>query len=432
MDFSSHNPTTSNSLNLAARNNDVSNVRRLLKKINPNCVDNRGWTCLHEAANSDSYECLALILEHPDCRPLSKTHEGHTALYLACRNRCSLKTITVILETVGGIANCSSTEGVTPLHVVSKQGRVELIKLLLKYGAIIDVKDFDGDTPLHEACLAQQPEAVKVLLCAGANPRIQNDQLFTPFHIACAGTSLDSAANLIHYSVDVNQRTVTGETPLMISLRSNNEYMIYLLLENGADPNLKNIDDKLALDIAIDIGFSSVFRKLLSVTNNNVINANIVCRACKPHYFAFDILKALLTSDIGPKFFMFTEPCPESLAETIDDLKPLYLTHAPLNAYLNICEYIYKISQEIFKEYFNLFLMRGVQNQLLHKIDSNCEITVAEYRACFVPPLKHLSRLKVRDIIKTKDGVVKTTQQFLEILNNLPVPQIIKEYLRFL
>lgn len=360
MDFSSHNPTTSNSLNLAARNNDVSNVRRLLKIINPNCVDNRGWTCLHEAANSDSYECLILILKHPDCRPLSRTHEGHTALYLACRNRCSLKTIKVMLETVRNIATYCSTEGATPLHIVSEQGRVEIIQLLINHGAIIDYQDFDGDTPLHQACLGKEPEAVKLLLSAGANPQTKNKQLFTPFHLACGGTSLQSVANIIHYNIDVNKRTAAGETPLMIALRGNSEYVVYFLLDNGANPNLKNNKDKLALDVAIDIGYSPVFRKLLSVTDKDVINANIVCRACKPHYYAFDILKALLTSDLGPKFFKFIEPWPEIYAETIDEFKPSYLTHAPLNAYFNICEHIYKRSCETFKEYFNLFLKRGV------------------------------------------------------------------------
>lgn len=64
-------------------------------------------------------------------------------------------------------------------------------------------------------------------------------------------------------------------------------------------------------------------------------------------------------------------------------------------------------------------------------IDSEIEMTIAEYRASFVLSLKHICRLKVRDIVKMKDGTVKTTQQFLDIVNSLPIPQVIKNYLRF-
>lgn len=360
MDFSSLNPLSSNSLNLAARNNDVKNVRQLLKKINPNCVDNRGWTCLHEAANSDSYECLELIIKHPDCRPLSETHEGHTALYLACRNQCSLKIIKLLLEMVKDIANYSSTEGVTPLHVVSEQGRVEVIQLLLDYGAIIDVQDFDGDTPLHEACLAKKPEAMMVLLHAGANPLIQNEHLFTPFHLACSRPCLEVVSNLIYFIDDVNQKIITGDTPLMIAVHSNCDDIARFLLDNGANPNLKNLDNKMALDIALQMGYSSAFKMLLPVTDHDLINVNIVHRACKVHCFEFNILEAILTDNgLGPNFFQFSEPCHEP-AEALQELEPRYLTHATLNAFLRIAEYIYNKSCEKFNEYFYLFLMRGV------------------------------------------------------------------------
>lgn len=360
MDFSSHNPTTSNSLNLAARNNDVENVRRLLKKINPNCVDNRGWTCLHEAAHSDSYECLELILKHPDCRPLVQTHGGHTALYVACRDRASVKTITYLLENVKDIANYCSTEGVTPLHEVCDQGRLEIIQLLIDYGAKINVQDSDGDTPLHDACIARQSDAIKLLLHAGADPNIQNERWFTPFHIACNTPCLESVVHLKDFIKDIDQRVDTGDTPLMISLHTDNDLIPCFLLENGADPHLKNNDGKLALDIAMEYSSSYVFNKLLEETDNDFINESIIWRACKPHYFSLAKLGALLSSDLGPRFFQYVEPYLDANVDVMHELKTSYVVHSPLNAYLGICDYIYMASQETFREYFNYFLMRDV------------------------------------------------------------------------
>lgn len=362
MDFSSRNPATSNALNLAARNNDVNNVGRLLLKINPNCVDNRGWTCLHEAAYNDNYECVLLILKSSRCRPLAETHEGHTALYLACKNNCSLRTVTALLNSADDIANYGSTEGVTPLHIASSQGSVQLIELLLDYGAIIDVQDFDGDTPLHDAVLATQNEALVTLLYAGADPEIKNDPgCFTPFHLACCRGYYPNVESLFPFITDINQVTSSGDSPLTLALQGLNDEIVYFLLKNGADPHIKNNCGEMAIDIALSIDSSSqVFQTLLSVMDKNKLNKNIILNACKPHYFKFEILEILLTSDLGPEFFSFLEPFNKELDE-VDILRPGYHTNAPLNSYLNICGYIYKMSPEKFTEFFYLFLMRGVE-----------------------------------------------------------------------
>ncbi|RVE43903.1 hypothetical protein evm_011465 [Chilo suppressalis] len=360
MDFSSHNPNTSNALSLAARKNDVEAVTRLIKIINPNCIDNRGWTCLHEAADSDSYECLMIILKDPKCRPLAETHEGHTALYLACRRKCSLKTIKALLDEVEDIANYGSTENVTPLHIAMGQGRVELVQLLFDYGAMIDVQDFDGDTPLHDAALTSQYEAVNVLLYAGANPEIRNESnLFTPFHLACLKGCYKTVQNIFPFINDVNQLSSDDNSPLMLGVQGGSDEIVQFLLDNKADPHLKNSSGQMALDLALILGYASVFKILLMVTDKIFINPNIILQACKPHYFKFDILEALLYHDLGPEFFDFLEPFHVFL-EDIGGIRPVYLTNAPLNSYLNICEYIYSQSIEKFREFFYLFLMRGV------------------------------------------------------------------------
>ncbi|XP_038212816.1 ankyrin repeat and SOCS box protein 3-like [Zerene cesonia] len=359
MDFSSCNPASTNSLNIAARKNDVQTVQRLLRKINPNCVDNRGWTCLHEAAANDSYESLELILNHPDTRPLAETHEGHTALYLACRHRSSIKVIKALLDHLPDMVNYGSTENVTPLHICSAQGRIEIVQLLIEYNAMLDVQDFDGDTPLHDAALATEHEAVEVLLHAGAEPEIRNDANYTPFHLACYKGCLETIKNLLLFVTDINQVTVHGDTPLIFATQGFNDEVVKFLLENGADPNIKNVDGELALTQALSLGYTSIFKILLEVTDVNVIDYNIILRACKPHYFKLEILESLLKHDLSPEFFNISDPFLVTL-EKIGDWRPTYAVNAPLNSYLNVCEYIYNNSPEKFEEFFHLFLWRGV------------------------------------------------------------------------
>ena len=57
----------------------------------------------------------------------------------------------------------------TALHIAAGRGDVELIKLLVSFGAHINSGTVDLMTSLHEACLGGHPEAVDVLIAEGAD-----------------------------------------------------------------------------------------------------------------------------------------------------------------------------------------------------------------------------------------------------------------------
>ncbi|XP_072931434.1 uncharacterized protein [Epargyreus clarus] len=530
MDFSSLNPVTSNALNLSARHNNVRAVTRLLTKMNPNCIDNRGWTCLHEAAANDSFESMMLILQHPDCRPLAESHEGHTALYLACRYANSLKTIEALLESTPDIANYGSTEQVTPLHITSCQGRIDASEMLIKYGAMIDVQDFDGDTPLHDAAGSTQPQAVNVLLHAGADPEIKNESSYTPLHLACYKGCFQSVKYLVPFITDINVVTCNGDTALHLATIGGSEKIVKYLLKNGADPNIKNWHGDIALMAAITMGNADLFSILLEVTDLNELNTEIIQLSCKPNYFNYDII-SLLLMHLGPEFFDYYGPFLKGL-DKIGEYELSYLTHAPLNTYLYICEYVYDCSPQKFRDLFNLFLINGPSVNALfadecpplvfihlrsHEkcfeevfkilIDHGCNVdycssTTCENREICIPdaflvslqsdpstsplmlpyslqcepdlllkfahennvinrmqpkvqesllsmtglentkvpaeclrntvfPLKHLTRLKIRHVLKKRKGVEKSTRQFIKTLNKIALPQMLKNYLRY-
>ncbi|XP_068629646.1 ankyrin repeat and SOCS box protein 3-like [Battus philenor] len=531
MDFSSLNPSTTNGLNLAARNNNVPAVKRFLKKINPSCVDNRGWTCLHEAACGNSYESLKLILKHPQCRPLAEDHEGNTALQIACNYAASVKLIRALLENVPDIVNYGNSENLTPLHVVSSQGRLDVIQLFLEYGAMIDVQDFDGHTALHDAALAMQAEAVNILLCAGADPEILNDCNFTAFHFACYKGCLESVKTLYPYVNDINQVTINGDSALMLATMGSCDNVVSFLLKVGADPHIKDIEDDMALNIALKNGHCNIFKSLLEATSKEKINHDIILDVCKPHYLDMEILECLLYSDLGPEFFDLVEPF-HVILEKIGFVQPSYMASASLNIYLNICEYVFKKSPEKFEEYFNLFLLRGISvdafniNEcpplvyLHYAPNSDCFTEVFTFlcdhgcnidytstalpstKECFIPdafvasvsanpstipemlpyslycepefllkfalhnfslgripievqehvllligvdidkttvktlsyavlPLKHLCRVKIREVMRHKLCGKQTSNNFLKILNALILPPVIKDYLRY-
>lgn len=71
-----------------------------------------------------------------------------------------------------------------------------------------------------------------------------------------------------------------------------------------------------------------------------------------------------------------------------------------------------------------------VQKQLLGIIDSSMVDITIESLPFHILPLKHLCRLKIRSLLRTTG--VKTTEKFLQTVDSLPLPYVLKNYLRYM
>jgi ankyrin repeat protein len=63
----------------------------------------------------------------------------------------------------------------TPLHWSVKMQNLEIVELLLDFGADPNKQDFEGATPLHTAGLGNNIEIVKILIASGGNAGIRNE-----------------------------------------------------------------------------------------------------------------------------------------------------------------------------------------------------------------------------------------------------------------
>jgi len=100
----------------------------------------------------------------------------------------------------------------------ARRGDREAVRALLKSGADVNAAEGDGTTALHWAARSGDGELVQMLVSAGANVR--------------ATTRLGAY------------------TPLMMAAQFAPPLATKLLLEEGADPHLRNNLDRSALDLA--------------------------------------------------------------------------------------------------------------------------------------------------------------------------------------
>uniref|UniRef100_A0A7M4ERL8 Fibronectin type III and ankyrin repeat domains 1 n=1 Tax=Crocodylus porosus TaxID=8502 RepID=A0A7M4ERL8_CROPO len=131
-------------------------------------------------------------------------------------------------------------------------GHLNIIKFLKAQGASWEARDLGGCTALHWAVDGGHCEVVEWMINDGCQVDTKDTCLeWTPLMRVSAVTGKkDVASLLIEAGADVNVKDKDGKTPLMVAVLNNHEELIQLLLENGANPNVKNEYGKGLLEMA--------------------------------------------------------------------------------------------------------------------------------------------------------------------------------------
>ncbi len=134
----------------------------------------------------------------------------------------------------------TSTTQKTALHIATRFGHFESMRILIGFGALLDAKDIEGQTPLHEAIYYHQPAAVEILIQAGADIEARNKYQRTPLHFAVEFRRVPEARILLAHGAEVDALDDNGKSPLLHAARNNHENpeLIPLLLDHGANRDL--------------------------------------------------------------------------------------------------------------------------------------------------------------------------------------------------
>lgn len=140
-------------------------------------------------------------------------------------------------------------------------GRADRLRALLEADpAAIAERTPEGFTTLGLAAFLGGAEAVRVLLERGADADDDADNPFgvRPVHAASAAHDHETLRLLLEAGADPNLRQKGGFVPLHEAAHSDDVAMARLLLEHGADPALAADDGRDAIRIAADDGSTRV------------------------------------------------------------------------------------------------------------------------------------------------------------------------------
>jgi len=180
-----------------------------------------------------------------------------------------LETCKLLLDWEGGKAclGIRGSHGYLPIHSAAHLSEnPELVRLLLQSGSEVDVP-VDGDrswqkglTPLALACedaaSEGRAEVVKELLEFGADPNHVAEQKQTPFLLAILSGNVEVVKMLLEKGADLKSLMTSETQPVLVAATKGHAQMCKFLAEAGCDVRAKSEDGYTALHNAAGYGNS--------------------------------------------------------------------------------------------------------------------------------------------------------------------------------
>lgn len=186
-------------LHAAVRSERVDVIEYLLVECgaNPKLSDGQGRTAIHEAARVGNLDALKLMVKVPGMKRVvtsRDTNQRCTPLHLACDGG-HLDVVRYLTKTNGGI-NKRDSKGRTALHYAAKEGRTDILAVLLDNGAKIETRLRNRTAFSVATAMNSSLKAIKSLLNRGASTSSIIDYGFTALHLAA---SADIARELMEH-----------------------------------------------------------------------------------------------------------------------------------------------------------------------------------------------------------------------------------------
>ena len=193
--------------------------------------------------NSVNLLCLAML-----SWPVFAQTEDQVTDFAKAAKFDDVSTVTALLAK-GISPNTVDSRGNPMLLLAIKDKSTKVTELLINDKRTdVDLSNKYGETPLMMASIDGDLPVVKTLVLQ--KKAMVNHIGWTPLHYACTKGNLEVAQFLIANGAMVDGLSPGNTTALMMAVQSGNEQLVKLLLDKGADLQLRNANGLSAIDIA--------------------------------------------------------------------------------------------------------------------------------------------------------------------------------------
>ncbi|KAG0003572.1 hypothetical protein BGZ79_000538 [Entomortierella chlamydospora] len=247
-------------LMLAVDLENVDMVRLILRVLGSdemgiiNKQDVLGNSAVHLCASKGNLTILNELLKANSDLGLPN-NEGDTPLIIAAKlserseNHTKVISMLIPLMKVDGF-NRQNNIGDTAFHFITD---LALIADLATRGANPEIDNYAGWTPLLKWALHDNVAVVEGLLATGRVDALMTDSRgYTPLHMACLRGNLEMVQMLEPHTPIDYQSAIDGSTPLQLACQSSSVSVVEFLLQNGANPELRDWTNESPADMTND------------------------------------------------------------------------------------------------------------------------------------------------------------------------------------
>ncbi len=307
-----------------AAEKNAENITALLLKhsASVDIQDTRyGKTALMYAAVENADKITALLLQHNASVNVQDQFWGQTALMYAAGYNAD-EVITLLLQHNASVDIQDTRWGMTALMYATEKGAETSIIILLKHNASIDIKNNKGETVIKQF-QQKGPDTIISFqnVITGNHPEFAaSNQTKNPFtgklnwlcfisllnaelgviddifdkgyqecfslniyngmpyiHFITENGKMDALRLLLNKGLDVNYRSDSTLTPLIIACIRDNIDMVALLIAHKADVDMITSDGKSAVAICFEKGHNNILKMLLHHSNTVDLKTVVVC-----------------------------------------------------------------------------------------------------------------------------------------------------------
>ena len=139
----------------------------------------------------------------------------------------------------------------TALHVAVEQKHADVVQVLIDAGTDIEKRNDKGRSPLHFASITGELATVKMLVDAGADVRATDAERDTCLTLAAYHGHTDIVRYLVSFpEVDLNHQEINNCTTLYCAVQEKHADMVQVLIDAGADIEIKTDSGRSPLHVA--------------------------------------------------------------------------------------------------------------------------------------------------------------------------------------
>lgn len=216
--------------------NEVTTRLLLERSANIESIDSDGNRPLHLAIQGDLPAIVKLLLDN-GARPEVQNNAGNWPLHMAIAMNNQL--IVDLLLDKGAAVEAPNKQDDQPLHLAVANGHQGIASLLLQQGASLEVPSLDREYPIHRAAIGGDA-MMRFLLQKGASIKSQTKYGSTPLHLAAAMGHLETVKLLLEIGADIEVKntytaSISPTTPLQLAIVMGRKAVEDLLISKGAD-----------------------------------------------------------------------------------------------------------------------------------------------------------------------------------------------------